>query len=647
MSCAYHRVRIAAGDSSRTFKGVIIFRVYPSRSHRVDAIVQQHMVICCLALAAATLAFYNPIAHNQFIEFDDSPYILANPHVQQGLNWQTLTWAFTTFHAGYWHPVTWLSHALDCQLFQLNPVGHHYVNLLLHVFNAILLFVLLRGATGSNAASLMVGALFALHPVNVESVAWAAERKNVLSMLFFLLALHTYSRYARTGKTSAYISVVGLFALGLMAKPQIVTLPFVLLLWDYWPLGRLAAANTGAGPTVSTPRSFRFLVLEKLPLFALAAADSYVIVLSQRAGNAVRTANEVPWLLRIENAVVCYVRYLEKAFWPSHLAALYPRPTSLLSLGRVAAAAAVLILISMLVYRFRARRYLVFGWLWFLGTLVPMIGIITVGEQAMADRFAYLPFVGLFLAVVWTVNEVVYKGRISAVWPIAGASVVLLASGWLTNHQLHHWHDEETLWRYTLSVTENNYMAHNYLAIELAKSGRSTEAITHFRAARSLHRYPPDQIVKLAHYEVRLGYPGEAVEECRAALKSSPLPAVELTAYREMGRAFLDLHRYEEAEKSYGEVLARDPNDADALISSGLLALQAGDLSLAVARFSRGTDVEPKDVNFLLLAQALDRSGQPDGARKATAQAQKLSGNLAESQHAVAQFLALANMKPL
>jgi tetratricopeptide (TPR) repeat protein len=437
-----------------------------------------------------------------------------------------------------------------------------------------------------------------------------------------------------------------LFAIGLMAKPQIVTLPFVFLLWDYWPLGRWAIHPAGGEPTACTPRSMRFLILEKLPFFALAAADSYVIVLAQRAGNAVRTATEAPWLLRVENAVVCYVRYLGKAFWPAHLAALYPRPSNLLPFGQVAAAAAVLIFISALVIRFRARRYLVVGWLWFLGTLVPMIGIVTVGEQAMADRFAYIPFVGLFIAVVWMVNDVVSEARGSYAWAIAGASLVLVASGWVSNQQLRYWHDEETLWRYTLSVTENNYMAHNYLALELAKSGRSAEAITHFRAARALHRYPPDQIVKLAHYEVRLGYPGEAVEECRAALRASPPPAVEMAAYREMGRAFLDLHRYEEAEESYGEVLTRDPNDADALISSGLLALQAGDISLAVARFSHGTDVEPKDVNFLLLAQALGRSGQPDGARKATEHAQKLSSNLAESQHAVAQFLALADMKP-
>ena len=621
--------------------------MYQSRAHPVDAVIERHVLVCCLALAAATLAFYNPIAHNQFIQFDDSPYILANPHVQQGLTWQTLKWAFTTYHAGYWHPVTWLSHALDCQVFHLNPVGHHYVNLLLHVINAILLFLILRSATGANAASLVVGALFALHPVNVESVAWAAERKNVLSMLFFLLALLAYNRYARTGRISAYFSVVVLFALGLMAKPQVVTLPFVLLLWDYWPLGRLATPHAGGARTACAPRSMRFLVLEKLPLFALAAADSYVIVLAQRAGNAVRTTTEAPWLLRMENAVVCYVRYLGEEFWPLHLAVLYPRPSNLLPSKEVIAAAAVLIFISALVIRFRARRYLVVGWLWFMGTLVPMIGIITVGEQAMADRFAYIPFVGLFIAVVWTLNEAFAKARIPSAWAIASASAILLACGWMTNQQLHYWHDEETLWRYTLGVTENNYMAHNYLALELAKSGRRAEAITHFRAARALHQYPPDQIVKLAHYEVRLGYPGEAVEECLAALKGSPPPAVETAAYREMGRAFLDLHRYEEAEESYGEVLTRNPNDADALISSGLLALQSGDISLAVARFSHGTDVEPKDVNFLLLAQALDRSGQADDARKAKAQAQKLSANLAESQHAVAQFLALANMKPL
>src|SRR6266403_1568282 len=273
------------------------------------------VVILCLLLVAATFAFYNPIIHNQFIDFDDSSYILKNTNVQSGLSWDTVKWSFTTFRDGNWHPVTWLSHALDYQVFKLNTAGHHYTNLLLHAANAVLLFLLLRRATGLTWPSLVVGALFALHPANVESVAWAAERKNVLSMLFFLLALHAYDRYARTGRRYLYLLVSICFALGLMAKSQIVTLPFVLLLWDYWPLQRMGAgsASDGSLSTVSIPRSFASLVWEKVPLFILAALDSVVTVIAQRAGNTVRTLSEVSVPARVENVIISYVRYIGNA----------------------------------------------------------------------------------------------------------------------------------------------------------------------------------------------------------------------------------------------------------------------------------------------------------------------------------------------
>src|ERR1700674_2907885 len=469
-----------------------------------SAFRETHIVTLCLLLVAATLAFYNPIIHNQFIDFDDSSYILKNSWVQGGLTWDTVKWSFTTFREGNWHPVTWLSHALDCQIFRLNPAGHHYTNLLLHAANAVLLFLLLRQATGLTWPSLVVGALFALHPVNVESVAWAAERKNVLSMLFFLLALHAYDRYARTGGRYLYLSVNIFFVLGLMAKPQIVTLPFVLLLWDYWPLQRIGAGSAGRGlPAPSTPRSFRYLVWEKLPLFILAAADSVVTVVAQRAGNTVRTFTEVSVQARLENVFISYVRYIGKALWPSRLAALYPRPGNSLPAWQVVGAVVLLLLISALVLRWRDRRYLAVGWFWFLGTLVPMIGIITVGEQTMADRYAYLPFIGLFVAVVWTLNDwtlnawtvdaVASKRRIAGVWRASAAVLVLFILGCLTYRQLGYWHDDETLWRHALSVTEGNYMAHNNLAIALAKQGRSEEAVVQFQAATALHKYPPDQ----------------------------------------------------------------------------------------------------------------------------------------------------------
>lgn len=535
-------------------------QVEPSRSQWQGPFPRRYVGILCLALVAATLAFYNPIAHNRFIEFDDGVYITVNPHVQQGLTWDTTRWAFTTFHAGYWHPLTWLSHALDCQIFHLNPAGHHYVNLLLHAVNAILLFLLLRSATRSTAASFVVGALFALHPVNVESVAWAAERKNVLSMLFFLLAMHAYTRYARSGAKSWYASVLVLFVLGLMAKPQIVTLPFVLLLWDYWPLERLWAGTWTGGSSETYPsRSLRSLVVEKLPLFVLAAADSVVIVMAQRAAHAVRTASEVTWTVRIANATVSYVRYIEKALWPARLAAMYPRP-AYLPMWQVAGAAALLIVLSILILRWHSRRYLIVGWLWFLGTLVPMIGIVTVGEQAMADRFAYIPLIGLFVAAVWTFDAAIAKKPTLRFYAVGAALAAILSLGCLTYRQLGYWHDDETLWRYTLSVTDANYMAESNLAIALAKAGRADEAIVHFHAARASHQYPADQIVMLAQYEMRTGHPNEAVDECRAALAASPEPAVRAAALDEMRQAFLELRRYDEAGQVSGESLRPAPD---------------------------------------------------------------------------------------
>ena len=615
---------------------------------------ETYIVSLCLLLVAATLAFYNPIIHNQFIDFDDSSYILKNSWVQGGLTWDTVKWSFTTFRDGNWHPVTWLSHALDCQIFRLNPAGHHYTNLLLHAANAVLLFLLLRQATGLTWPSLVVGALLALHPVNVESVAWAAERKNVLSMLFFLLALHAYDRYARTGKRYPYLAVNIFFVLGLMAKPQIVTLPFVLLLWDYWPLQRIGAASAAAGlPAASAPRSFRYLVWEKLPLFILAAADSVVTVVAQRAGKTVRTFTEVPVTARLENVFVSYVRYIGKALWPSRLSAMYPRPANSLPAWQVVGAVALILLISVLVLRWRDRRYLPVGWFWFLGTLVPMIGIITVGEQTMADRYAYLPFIGLFVAVVWGLNAVASEHRIRNVWRAGAAVLVLIILGCLTYRQLWYWHDDETLWRHALNVTEGNYMAHNNLAIALAKLGRSEEAVVQFEAATALHKYPPDQVLKLAFYELRVGHPQEAIEEAGSVLRASadpldPLdPKIQSAAWAEIGQARLQLHQYDQAAECYQNALRLNLENGMALVGSGVLALRQGHFDVAVAQLAHAAKIDPSDVNFLLLAQALRRAGRAAEADSVSMQAQKISSDLSQAQITAGQFLSLAGLNPL
>ncbi len=612
---------------------------------------EKHVVIFCLLLAVATLAFYNPLIRNQFIDFDDQAYILKNTHIQNGVNWDTAKWSFTTFYYGNWHPLTWLSHALDRQLFGLNPIGHHYVSLLLHAMNAMLLFLLLQRATGFKWSSLVVAALFALHPINVESVAWAAERKNVLSTLFFLLALHAYDRYGRQGGKSLYLLVTACFALGLMAKSQIVTLPFILLLWDYWPLERmnfgLAIGSSAADSETVQRRSLGYLIWEKLPLFFLAAADSAVTVIAQRAGNAIRTLSEVALPVRLENVLVSYVRYIGKAFWPSPLVPLYPRPESALPGWQLISAAALLLVVSALVLYPRERRYLLVGWFWFLGTLVPMIGIVTVGDQAMADRYAYVAYIGLFIAVVWTLNEFTSMHRIGSQWLAAAATGVLLLFGGLTYHQIGYWHDEETLWRYTLSVTERNYVAHNNLALALRKQGRSDEAVREFRAGMALHQYPPGQILALALYELQVKHPNETIEECNTALQASADPIIKAAALSELGQAHLQLRHYDEAGASFRAALGVSPEDGMALMGSGVLALREGQNEVAVAELAHAMKVDPSDLNVLLLAQALRHAGHTAEADSLSQQVQKIAANPAQAQIAAAEVLAFAGLKPL
>lgn len=640
-----------------------------SREASTETYREMPVVIVCLLLVAATLTFYNPIVHNQFTIFDDRSYIVENPHVQSGLTWDTVKWSFTTFHIGIWHPVAWLSHALDCQLFHLNPVGHHYTSVLLHAANAMLLFLLLLRATGSSWSSLFVAALFALHPIAVESVAWAAERKNVLSTLFFLLALHAYDRYARGGGRHLYVAVNVLFALGLMAKPQVVTLPFVLLLWDYWPLRRMPANPAHPATTVNgsatlaptpTPRSFRFLLLEKLPLFVMAAADSVVTIIAQRSGNAVRTIAEVSLPERLENVFVAYVRYIGKAFWPSRLAPMYPRNP--LPLWQVLGSLALLALLSVLVLRWRERRYLLFGWLWFLGTLVPMIGIVTVGDQAMADRYAYVAFIGLFVALVWTLNSWTLPSctrspattdaptckaaagrRIPGAWIGIAAFLVVCILGCLTWRQVGYWRDDDTLWHYTLRVTDRNYVAHNNLALIYAGAGRSEEAVAEFRAAKALHQYPPNQVLTLAFYELRVGHPQQAIEECDSALRASIDPNLQATAWSAMGQAHLLLHQYDQASQGFQNALRMRPENGLALTGSGILALHRGQFDVAVNQFSQAAKVDPSDVNLLLLAQALRRADRPADADSVTAQALRISPDMDQAQVAVRQYLSFAD----
>ncbi len=602
---------------------------------------EKRSTILCLLLVLVTLAFYSPVVHNGFTNFDDNGYVTENPHLREGFTWSMLKWAFTSRDDANWHPLTWFSHALDYRLFKLNPVGTHYVNLLFHAANVVLLFLLLEIATGSTWPSLMVAAWFALHPINVESVAWAAERKNVLSMFFFLLTLHAYRRYVRkssAGKASIgrYALVAVLFALGLMAKPEIITLPFVLLLWDYWPLQRMGQRSSdGRWTSDVEPRSFTFLVLEKVPLLLLSAGSAVITMIAQKGGHAIRAASN--WV-RFGNALVAYVRYLGKLFWPTRLAVLYPHLGRFLPPWQIIASAAILLALTVLALRSR-RRYLVVGWFWFLGTLVPVIGLVQVGVQAMADRYAYLSFIGIFICLAWGVADAAGERKISPVWLAVPAVVILTTLGMLTRRQIGYWYDGETLWKHALSVTDDNYTAHDGLAQVLAKEGRVDDAIAQYRAAEALGAYHSSEMVSIAIFELAHGRVQDAIEQLQKAVDAADDNASRANALGCLGSAFMQADDIARARISYGAALEQNPDNPIALVGAGLLAERDGDNASAVAQISRAMKVEPTDVGYLLLAQALGRAGEVAEAGNAQVQAERISHDISQARRSAAQIL--------
>jgi len=581
-----------------------------------------------LLLIAVVVIAYSPVAHNGFLNFDDGTYITTNPHIKAGLTAQTVKWAFTTFEGAHYHPLTWLTHALDCQLFGLDPAAHHEVNVLLHAANAVLLFLLLQTATGFPWRSLFVAALFALHPINVESVAWAAERKNVLSMLFLLLALHTYAAYARQPKLTRYALVALLFAMGLLCKSQIVTLPFLLLLFDYWPLHRLEGSPADSVPATEHPASdagvlngaapprasLRWLILEKLPLLALSAACAVVTMKGQKAGGAVTTLASAGPLLRLETALISYVHYLGKALWPTNLVLLYPQPSQLYPVWKVAAATLLLTLITAGVLRAHRRRYLAAGWFWFLGSLVPMIGLVRVGAQAMPDHFAYLPFFGLFLMLTWLIADLAKNNRVPAAWLAVPAVAALLVLGSLTYRQLGYWHDSASIWTRTLALTENNSVAHDMLGYYLSDEGHPEEALVHFRAAIAILPGDLDANLGLGAYEHARGNLRAAIEHYQIVARHAAQPILRADAYGNMGSVYRQLGDLAKAKECFQTSNELAPDEPMPIVGLGLVAQKSGDFDEAIRQYSRAMAIQPIDVGFLLIASALDQQGHPDQA---------------------------------
>jgi hypothetical protein len=533
----------------------------------------------CVLLALATFAVYYRAITNPFVNYDDQAYVLENTQVQQGLTAATIKWAFVSSYASNWHPLTWLSHALDCQLFGLNPAGHHFSSLLLHIFNALLLFLILARATGAPIRSFLVAALFALHPINVESVAWVAERKNVLSMFFLLLSLGAYGWYARRPIMARYLAPLLLFACALAAKPMVVTLPFLLLLVDFWPLQRVL----GAAPPSSAFRvpqfSFGRLVLEKVPLLFLSGCSSLITLAAQ---STVITSNlHLPFHVRLANAIYAYSMYIVKTLWPVHLASFYPYEGLRLGTWRVLLFLVFLVGITVLVWRERARLYMPVGWLWFLGSLVPMIGLVQVGDQAMADRYAYLPLVGVFCILVWGAADLTQHRKLDlrVVGGVAGFALAVLS--FMTWRQIGVWKSSYDLWSHALQVTTDNYMAENYVGTaELVQTFEATgqryspEALAHFQNAVRINPKDPIGHLNLGADLHEHGHLPEAIEQYKAVLQLTRDPHLVEKSLLDLGAAEQQLRHFSAGREYDLQVLKMDPSSEVALDNLGKLGME-------------------------------------------------------------------------
>jgi protein O-mannosyl-transferase len=512
-----------------------------------------------ILLAVVTLSLYSRVVGFPFTNYDDPYYVTDNQPVRDGLTWHTVEWSFATTEQANWHPLTWLSHALDCQLYGLNASGHHLTSVLWHVLNTVLLFLLLVRATGAMARSAVVAGLFALHPLNVESVAWIAERKNLLSMFFFLVALGAYGWYARQPDWKRYGVVAVLFAMGLASKPMVITLPCVLLLLDYWPLGRVQGWTRPSAAFPLPQATWLRLVTEKLLLLALALASAIVTIVAQRSGNALVPEWHVSLPARVQNALYSYAMYVVKVFWPVHLGVLYPHPLNKLTFVQVALSSLLLIAVSAFVWRERlGRPYLLAGWLWFLGTLVPMIGLIQVGAQGMADRYMYLPAIGLSLMLVWRVSDWAEEQRLN-VWMTAAVTLtILVVLCVLTFRQIGYWRSSYDLWAHTLEVTQDNYMADDYVGNLLLSQGRP-EALQYFATAAKIASLDPISHVVLASALQDSGDLQGAIQYYDVVLSGHPDTTLQAKVYANLGVIYRQLGDYATAREDSGRALRLDP----------------------------------------------------------------------------------------
>jgi tetratricopeptide (TPR) repeat protein len=560
---------------------VTIRPLHPLRGRQLAAV--------CVLLFGLVVWTFLPALHNGFVNYDDDVYVTGNAHVQGGLSLAGAAWAFKSLEVSNWHPLTWLSHMADCSLYGLNPEGHHLTSVLLHAINTVLLFLALRRMTGAGWRSLFVAAVFGLHPLRVESVAWVAERKDVLSTLFGLLTLIAYSRYAEQFKIQnskfkiSYALALVCFAFSLMSKPMLVTLPFLMLLLDWWPLGRIQNSKFKI-------QNCKWLVLEKIPFFALAAASCAVTYLAQKHGGAMVLMAGQPFPARVENALVSYVRYLGKLFWPDHLAVVYPvvdhwpMQEVVLAIALLAAVSAAVIAMR------RSHSYLLTGWFWFLGTLVPVLGLVAVGEQAMADRYTYFPLIGVLLIVAWGAEEMTRRWR-QRTFGLTVVSVIILATCIVVTRQnLAYWKTSETLFRHAIAATGENYSAHCSLGNALLSEGHPDEALVEFQTAAKLKPDSPENHCNVGVVLADLNRMDEALAEFQIAVKLDPDNGL---AHQNLGLALERMDRLDEATHEYQEAIRLMPDYATGHNSLGIALAKQGRLDESLTQFQDAVRLDP------------------------------------------------------
>ena len=608
---------------------MIFYAKNPKNSHRYSS------VLISLLLVLITVFVYWQVINFDFINYDDNDYVYQNPHVQDGITYDSIIWAFTTGHSSNWHPVTWLSHMMDCQIFGLWAGGHHLTSLFFHIMNSILLFFVFRKMTGNKWQSAFVATLFALHPLHVQSVAWVSERKDVLSAFFWMLTLWAYVRYVRQSGWLRYMLILFFYILGLMSKPMVMTLPFVLLLLDYWPLNRFRL--DGSQKNLRT--KIAGLLREKTPMFLMTAASAQITLYAQQKGDSVQPLSALPLDERLANALISYVNYIIKFLYPIKLAIFYPYPNGIPGWVLIASAA-ILLAFSWAAIKLRNQKpYFLVGWFWFLGTLIPVIGLVQVGMQSMADRYMYLPMIGLLIPVAWGIPEFLSKWHYRKTVLSVSAACVTVVFLWITRTQLAYWTDTYTLFSRALVVTENNFFAYNVVGDILARKGDHKTAEKYFLTVLRIRPNDVDAMIGLGRLAFHNKNYDKALNYYQKALLGRPADAKIICM---IGELFYNSGKSDKAITYYSEALVLNPSDPETYNKLGIVFFSKQSYEQARQKFKTAVRLNPRfDKAYYNLGLVASKQGKIDEALIHYKKAISLNPNYADAHKSLADLLFL------